>query len=373
MPGCSFWVVAPADEKTVYELKRPFHLRIPVVILAVLATVGLSAWMVDWGSGGQDEHVAGLSGDDEAGIRPQVAAAAEVTRDACPKPGTEVDPAATSALRTFMSTASGVSLPEGEAEVQVSSEVAEQLDPGGGGAPVDRMTRIEGWVINGEQVASCVYSYWWDGSKHQKSLDLVLLDPVPGSGRSGSGSGASGSGEYSVTGWWRGEQEPLRITTIATLHFLEGGSTCGDPDQAASIGVEVSDPVEELTSTLEELLSGPATRTVGGQSMVPPDVQVLSVEVEPDAATVSVTGSDTDMLRCEGRAGFDQIEATVESYLRSTLRTAPPPASTTSTSGSLTTTTTSTSGSVTSTTDPEDVELDITVLVDGQESGTLRR
>jgi hypothetical protein len=357
----------------VYELKRPFHLRIPVVVLAVFATVALAALMVNWGTEDAGEDEAALQGDSDVEIQPQVADVADATRDSCPAPGTEVDPAAASAVSAFMATASGAATAD-SVEIRVSPEVAEQLSPEGGGAPVDRMTRIAGWALNGQQVTSCVYSYWWDGAKQQKSLDLVLVDPV-----SGSNGSESGEGLYTVTGWWRGEQEALGVTTIATLHFLEGGSTCGEPDQISSLGVEVSSPDEELTATLEELVSGPATRTIGGQSMVPPDVQVLSVDVDQDAATVSVTGSDTEMLRCEGRAGFDQIESTVESYLRSALRAAPSTTSgtpsTTSGTGSTTSGTGSTTSGTASTTsvEPEDVKVEVNVLVDGQESTTLRR
>ncbi len=337
-------MAAEPQEEPRYDLQRPLYLRLPVVALFVVLSAALAAFLISWGTAGDTDDQARDRASDVAAPAAEVEEVSGGTREDCPEADEDVDIAAATAVRDFMATASGLPL----GDLRVSPEVAEQLEVVSDEAAVDRMTRIEGYAVNADQVATCTVSTWWDGAAYQKSLDLVVLEPVEVDG---------GEDAYSISTWVQGEPEPLGVSTVAPLAFLEEGRTCVEPDQISSVPIQLGTPSDQIRYAIEELASGTATRTLGSESMVSPDVQVVSVEVEGNAATVSVTGTDEDMLRCEGRAGFDQIERTVSETLKATLPE-PDPAESQGDNRSRA---------------PTEVEVEVTVLVDGQEASTIRR
>ncbi len=240
--------------------------------------------------------------------------------DDCPEPGVGVPFEAAQLLGMFMAAAAD----PGIGAIPASQEVRDQIESAAPSPPVSRMTRLRGFAGETGNWSTCVRSYWTGTEGPMQSLDVVTVALVGGSERAGAdgSSGrpaATGGRRWEITRWLRGMPQPVPLTRVVPLSFLDG-SGCSRPDREVSVPVVVGPPGDRLRAALEELVSGPVGRSPTASTSVPVDLQVLEATLEGFAVRIELTRTaDDDMSRCEGTTAYDQVVATAEAVAAETL------------------------------------------------------
>jgi hypothetical protein len=305
----------------------PVYMRWWFVVLVLLATGAAVAALLRWGIPDRSVTVGGraplpvedavqdgaraATGDRGAAADADVAGGRDApggspTRD-CPPAGAEVDLAAADAIRRFTELAAGVPQPALDLAAPVDAVFAESAPS----APVLRMTRVGGFVVDGTSVGSCVISTISDAGTLEERVDVVVVAPGRGTSSSSSRSSSrSPRATWTVQSWTRGTAAPVQDAAAAEVAFYSAGG-CSDPDRIASVLLAGTDLAARIERIVSEVATGPTGRAPGAVSQVPSDVQVLGVSVEGSRARVELTPTAADLTDCKGRAAVAQIQESV--------------------------------------------------------------